>query len=246
MPDEELLHPTYQVVGDGAPPLSVRRRGEGIVGRVFDDQQPRFVADYATWEGASADGRQAGVRAAIAAPVVHAGHPLGVLVARTTAPGIVFNEEDAQLLGLLAAHTAVAFTNARLYAQQREIASHAAHRTAEIEAVLESMTDGVLLVDRCGMRDLGQPGGGVDPRAAELAVGSVSLSDLLAAFRPSEHGAPEPRSSVAQRRHRACRRRCARCWSASASGNSRARLTASSRRLGVTSSAGWPWRSTAR
>ena len=83
------------------------------------------------------------------------------------------------MLGLLATHAAVGVANARAYAHQREAAAHAASRAAELEALLESMTDGVLLVDEAGQvtsanraaatilgRSRGEPGAGALPDGA--------------------------------------------------------------------------------
>jgi PAS domain S-box-containing protein len=91
------------------------------------------------------------VVAGVAAPLMLGEETIGVIAARKSNPGDVVDDEDAQVLGLLATHAAVAVANARAYAHQREAASRAASRAAELEAVLESMTDGVLLVDEAGL-----------------------------------------------------------------------------------------------
>src|SRR4051812_9877373 len=69
--DAQRLRPVYQVVEDAAAPVLDHRRGEGIVGRVFDSRTPLCVAEYERWEGATPDAVAAGVRSAVAAPLVH-------------------------------------------------------------------------------------------------------------------------------------------------------------------------------
>ena len=185
-PLSELLRPVYQVLGDGAAPVVARRRGEGIIGRAFDLQQPVCVPDYQSWGGATVEALGAGIRSGVAAPLVQGGNTIGIIVARTVDPAAAFDDEDAQLLGLLSSHAAVALTNARLYAEQQEIAAHAARRAAELEAVLESMTDGVLLVDAEGAITSAN-------RAAETILGrddlvthAVTLRELTPTLRPAE------------------------------------------------------------
>ena len=132
-----------------SPPLP-RRPGEGLVGLAFQSRAPRWINDYLAWPGALTSARQAGVVAGVAAPLMLGEETIGVIAARKVGPGETFDEEDAQVLGLLATHAAVGIANARAYAHQREAAARAASRAAELEAVLESMTDGVLLVDERG------------------------------------------------------------------------------------------------
>jgi PAS domain S-box-containing protein len=132
-----------------SPPLP-RRAGEGLVGLAFESRAPRWINEYGAWPGGLDSAKQAGVVAGVAAPLMLGEETIGVIAARKATPGDTVDEEDAQVLGLLATHAAVAVANARAYAHQREAAARAASRASELEAVLESMTDGVLLVDEAG------------------------------------------------------------------------------------------------
>jgi DNA-binding response OmpR family regulator/signal transduction histidine kinase len=187
----QRLRPVYQVTDDDAPLLQSRRRGEGIIGEVFESRAPLCVSDYTHWRGATQEALAAGIRSAVAAPLVHAGSTIGVIVARTVDPLIAFDEEDAQLLDLLSSHTAVALTNARLYAEQREIAAHAAHRAAELEAVLESMSDGVLLVDAAGVVTSANRAAALIVGQDEILAGQVRLTDLFATMQYADPERPD-------------------------------------------------------
>lgn len=149
-PGSQLLQPRrMSPPAQPSPPLP-RRAGEGLVGQAFESRAPRWINQYGSWPGSLASARQAGVVAGVAAPLMLGEETLGVIAARKVTPGESIDEEDAQVLGLLATHAAVAVANARAYAHQREAAARAASRASELEAVLESMTDGVLIVDEAG------------------------------------------------------------------------------------------------
>ncbi|MGE3270529.1 MAG: response regulator [Chloroflexota bacterium] len=177
----------------------VRKSGEGLVGMAFDTRAPVWVNNYRAWAGRVASGTTAGVLAAVAAPLILGEEVLGVLAARKVAPSggsdpasARFDEEDAQVLGLLATHAAVGLANARAYAFQRESAARSASHAAELVALLEAMTDGVLLVSAEGKitsanqsaaRILGRPPG-------DLA--RKPLSEALPPLRSADHGGNLP------------------------------------------------------
>jgi len=149
-PGSQLLQPRrMSPPAQPSPPLP-RRAGEGLVGLAFESRAPRWINQYGSWPGGLATARQAGVVAGVAAPLMLGEETLGVIAARKVTPGESIDQEDAQVLGLLATHAAVAVANARAFAHQREAAARAASRASELEAVLESMTDGVLIVDEAG------------------------------------------------------------------------------------------------
>jgi len=135
---------------DGRMPPRERPVGEGIVGHVFEHREPVWINDYERWDAAPEHTRELGISAAVAAPLIVGDELLGVISARKVGVAAQFDEDDARLLGLLAAPAAVAIDNARLYAAQRSAAAGAAERAAQLEAVLDSMADGVLIVDAGG------------------------------------------------------------------------------------------------
>ena len=150
-PVSRLLQPRRMLPPAQTSPLLPRRSGEGLVGLAFESRAPRWINDYGAWDGGLTSAKQAGVVAGVAAPLMLGQETIGVIAARKSHPGETLDEEDAQVLGLLATHAAVGVANARAYAHQREAAAGAASRAAELEAVLESMTDGVLLVGESGV-----------------------------------------------------------------------------------------------
>ena len=149
-PAAGVLRPYQAIVVPAGVVPTPRRPGEGVTGQAFTQARPVWVNDYAGWDQATGDSRAAGASAAVAAPLLLGNEVLGVIGARKLAPGARVEEEDAQLLGLLAGLAAAALNNARMYASQRDAAFRAAERAAQLEAVMESMADGVLVIDRTG------------------------------------------------------------------------------------------------
>lgn len=131
--------------------MLTRRPGQGIVGMAFDAGSPMWINRYRAWSGAMAEGVDGGVEAAVAAPLVLGDERIGVLLARKVVAGSTFDEEDAQVLGMLATQAAVAVANARAYAYQRESAARSGRQAAELQALLEALSEGVLLVDDAGI-----------------------------------------------------------------------------------------------
>ncbi len=146
-----LLRPTRFSPPSPTNPPPPRRPGEGVVGRAFESRTSLWINEYPRWAGAVPAGQRNSVVAAVAAPLILRDEVIGVISARRAGASDTVDAEDAQVLGLLAMHASVGIGNARAYARQREAAGRAASRAAELEALLESMTDGVLLVGEDGL-----------------------------------------------------------------------------------------------
>ncbi len=99
---------------------AVLRPGEGVVGRVFVTREPLIVEDYQTWEGRTSVGRETGLHACIAVPLLRSGRALGALGIRSYAPTVRYTEEDAQMLALFADQVAAALTTVEAFGRQRE------------------------------------------------------------------------------------------------------------------------------
>jgi PAS domain S-box-containing protein len=191
---------------ESSPPLP-RRPGEGLVGKAFESRAPRWVDGNQWWPGGVSSAAPTCDDADVAAPLLLGEETIGVIAARKANPGETIDEEDVQVLALLATHAAVAVANARAYAHQRAAAVRAASRASELEAVLESMTDGVLLVDESGaITSANRSAAAILGRPAGTLV-HVALADVLPAARPAPAGdAAEPaRSAPLLRRLRADR-----------------------------------------
>jgi PAS domain S-box-containing protein len=125
---------------------------EGVSGRSVRERRATWTADYLVdttfSHEANADrvGRQLGIRAVIAAPLLANDEPIGAIGVYTEEPG-TFDADDAELLGLLADQAAIVLTNARLYAEAEISAQQLAHRVeaqrslGEIAASITSLRD---------------------------------------------------------------------------------------------------------
>jgi len=172
--------------------LLPRKLGQGLVGMALEARAPVWINNYAGWTGALPEGLQGGVVAAVAAPLIIGSDVIGVLAARKLSAQATVDEEDAQVLGLLATHAAVGVANARAYARQRASAAESASRAAELEALLEAMSEGVLLVDEHGAITSAN-------RSAATTLGRLpgqlvgkSLAAVLPPIRSSDQGSGLP------------------------------------------------------
>jgi PAS domain S-box-containing protein len=96
--------------------------GEGLAGTVWQTGQPLVVRDYATWDGAHPDWKDAGLHSAIGVPLTSGVQVVGVLGLCYTEPAMLLGHEEVELLTRFAALASVALDNARLYtAAQREL-----------------------------------------------------------------------------------------------------------------------------
>ena len=144
--------------GDGAVhatniPISFAQ-GSGLAGWVLEHQQAIRIADVRKdkrWlqEG----GRASEVRSVVAVPLMTQEEPLGVLI--LTSPKInYFSEAQLQLLTTIASEVAIVIHNAELYSYINDLASQLAEafeqqreETSRSQAILQSVTEGVIVLD---------------------------------------------------------------------------------------------------
>ncbi len=109
--------------------------GEPVVVEDFGNN-PTFPPDQYPWH------RAEGMIAAAVMPILRGSRPLGALTVGYRRP---HNFSDSELASMeaLAAQAGVALENARLYGAEK-------HRVAELEAVLDHMSEGVIVTDRAG------------------------------------------------------------------------------------------------
>ncbi len=91
-----------------------------------------------------------GAKSLICAPLQVENQTLGVIVVANRLGGGNFSDEDARLLGMLAAQAAMIIQNARLHAKVAE-------ERSRLEAVMSSMPSGVLVLDHEGRIALANP-----------------------------------------------------------------------------------------
>ena len=157
----------------GLIPLNERtplRRGFGVAGWVLEHRQPVLISDITTdprW--VTTDGQDPHIRSVVAAPLsVGGGDILGVLTLGHPQVGY-FTEEHLQLVTAAGVQVAIAVNNSDLYAYITDQADQLGRmlqaqqaEAAKSRAILESIADGVLVLDHNGRVLL------VNPAAEEL------------------------------------------------------------------------------
>jgi diguanylate cyclase (GGDEF)-like protein/PAS domain S-box-containing protein len=75
--------------------------GTGVSGRALERRAPVILDDYQEQSGSETPAGKAGVRAAVAVPMLHEGRLMGALAVNTYDPTRKFTDEDAEVLELL-------------------------------------------------------------------------------------------------------------------------------------------------
>ena len=119
-------------------------------GAAVDDLQREIIADL-------------GLRSYLCVPLVARDQALGAISFMQSESGRVYGENDLALARELARHAAIAIDNAQLYEE--------AERRAQAARVLESVGDGVVLIDREGVIRLWN--------TAAAAIAGLSEADVL-------------------------------------------------------------------
>ena len=116
------------------------RVGEGGAGRAFQNGEPLIVADRRTWAGRSPQVVDADARSVICVPLKWQDRVIGVLDIMDNRRANAFGERDLRILGTFAAQAAIAIQNARFLEQIQQ-------QARQIQQILDSVPDGVLLID---------------------------------------------------------------------------------------------------
>ena len=117
--------------------------GEGAAGRAALQRAPIILNDYQRQENVPADLLTAGIHAALAAPLLHDGRLLGVVVCVTDDPAKHFTDADAEtlvMLGSVAASTLVEL-------ERRQAAQHLRLLTDRLDQFIETTSDAIILTD---------------------------------------------------------------------------------------------------
>ena len=78
------------------------RKGEGMGGKVWKDEQPLLVVDYHSWEGRLSDKSLDDLHSVVGIPLKDRSGVHGVIGLATVKPGRRFKEEDINILGRFA------------------------------------------------------------------------------------------------------------------------------------------------
>ncbi|HEX2221873.1 MAG TPA: GAF domain-containing protein [Candidatus Limnocylindria bacterium] len=185
--------PADKVVDDVPTPV-----GLGLSGLAIAEERVVRTGDYVNDPGFRHTPefdeyvRERGLRSLMAAPLIGSEGPIGVLTVRSGRQQ-AFDESDADLLGALASHAAVAITNARLYEQlggrvetQRTLAEIAAQITSltDPRAVLQRTVDEavrLLGADAALVNPLAEDGEHLDLALAHAPAGE-RLDDVVVAI----------------------------------------------------------------
>lgn len=165
--------------------------GVGVAGQVVRDNRPLAVADYSSWGERMTIFDPEEFTASAGVPLRVGDEVIGALTVDDRAPGRAFTKEDLWLLEQLAPPAAIAIQNARLYRQATESKQFN-------ESIVNSITEGVLLVDDEGiitfansrMMDLsGIPVGELKGRSWLELVVPAQRGQAAEAFRQATLGA---------------------------------------------------------
>jgi len=128
------------------------KKGEGMGGHVWAEEQPLLVADYRSWKGRLQDPVLDELHSVVGIPLKDRRRVHGVIGLASVKPGQRFKTEDVAVLGLFAELALVALDKARLYAEaRRELAerkrTEAVLRESEqrYRLLLESSPDPVVV-----------------------------------------------------------------------------------------------------
>lgn len=119
-PEEDALELMVSL-GPNQPPIGtkLRRDEEGLSRRVWETGRPFWGDDYHHWEGGAPKYAGYPWTAVIGIPIRWGEEFLGMLIVQADPPR-TFSAADADLLTLFATHTAVAITNAHLFASAEQ------------------------------------------------------------------------------------------------------------------------------
>ncbi|MGA2488756.1 MAG: response regulator [Anaerolineales bacterium] len=123
---------------------SRRKRGEGLVGKVWETGEPLVVDDYDRWPGRLENFQRFPLGAIMSAPLKSDGQTLGAIgLARDPGPNSAFGGEELEVVNRFAQLASVALDNARLYSAALE----SQRATADI---IDFLPDPTLVIDRDG------------------------------------------------------------------------------------------------
>jgi PAS domain S-box-containing protein len=118
--------------------------GEGAAGRAALQRAPIILNDYQHQQDVPTDLLLAGIRAALAAPLLHDGRLLGVVVCVTDDPRRRFTTDDAEMLVMLGSVAAATLVEL----ERRQTAEHAQLLASRLEQFIETTSDAIILTDR--------------------------------------------------------------------------------------------------
>ncbi len=149
--------PAEAVVGKMKVPV-----GQGFAGRIAASKRPLIADDFSTFEEVPQEWREK-LSSVVGVPMMVGDQLVGVVQVGSATPRH-FTEADVQLLQLVADRIALAIERARLYdaerdsraraeeaqARARESEAHATERAERLQAIIETIADGIAVTDKDG------------------------------------------------------------------------------------------------
>ena len=136
------------------------RPGEGISGRVWVTGEPLKVDDYCLWEGRIPDTDRDILHAMAGVPLKVADEVIGVLGLAFIDQGVVFNDQQMELLAQFGELASLALENARLNEEsQRELAERkrAEENLRKLSVAVEQNPASIVITDTSGIIEYVNP-----------------------------------------------------------------------------------------
>jgi PAS domain S-box-containing protein len=134
--------------------------GQGIAGRVWSSGEPLHVDDYSLWEGRLPDTDRDTLRAMACVPLKVGEEVVGVLGLAFIEQGVVFNDQQMEVLGQFGELVSLALENARLIEESlRELTERkrAEEHLRKLSVAVEQSPASIVITDTSGIIEYVNP-----------------------------------------------------------------------------------------
>lgn len=134
--------------------------GHGVAGRVWSSGEPLHVDDYSLWEGRLPDADRDTLRAMACVPLKAGEEVVGVLGLVFIEQGVVFNDQQMEVLGQFGELVSLALENARLNEEsQRELTERkrAEEHLRKLSVAVEQSPASIVITDTSGIIEYVNP-----------------------------------------------------------------------------------------
>ncbi len=147
------------------------RKGEGMVGRVWETGRPLVVEDYARWPGRLPDSRFDVIGSAVAVPLAVGGEVIGVLLLTRDRSEAPFTPDEVETVVRLGELSALVLQHARLVEQTEQAARTIQEQKAFYEAILHTIDTSIAVFDLQLRYVYANPSAVQDPDLREWVIG---------------------------------------------------------------------------
>ncbi len=147
------------------------RKGEGMVGRVWETGKPLVVEDYARWPGRLPDSRFDVLGSAVAVPLAGGGEVIGALLLARDRSEAPFTPDEVETVVRLGELSALVLQHARLV-EQTELAARTIQEQKEFyEVILHTIDTSIAVFDLQLRYVYANPSAVRDPELREWVIG---------------------------------------------------------------------------